>query len=166
MHLNNLRNTVTSPGTSRVNTSGTKTVTFQANSVNFMAADTLAPWITRSSTTSIFIMHDKWVLIFHEDRFQQSVPSHSHEMIENTNIFLHFLNTFNMTRVNSLCLKYDWWWHPRYLGIILHISRTHLMHRVWHLECQEYHHSMQGTTHDWLGVDSRLARRFEAQRIT
>ena len=55
-----------------------------------MAADALAPFITRSSAIIILTMQDKWVLVFHEEEFQVHLPSECWEIIKNANIFLSF----------------------------------------------------------------------------
>ena len=57
---------------------------FWENKVNIMAADALAPYI-------VLAMQEKWVPVFHDDRFQQPVPSECPAFIEN------LLNCFEET---------------------------------------------------------------------
>ena len=47
----------------------------RSNWVNTMAADALCPRVARSWAGMVLIMHDKWVLFFHKEGFQESVPS-------------------------------------------------------------------------------------------
>ena len=55
-----------------------------------MAADALAPCVTKSSAAMVLIMQDEHVLVFHEEGFQQPAPSPFWEMMENVNISLCF----------------------------------------------------------------------------
>ena len=61
-----------------------------------MAADALAPYITRTSEAMLLSMHDQWVHVFYEERFQTPAPSNFWEMIENANIFYVSENIFSM----------------------------------------------------------------------
>ena len=50
-----------------VNPSGADTGIFQDKQVNAMDADALAPCIAWTSATMVLTMHDKWIVIFHEE---------------------------------------------------------------------------------------------------
>ena len=47
---------------------------FWQNEVNVMAANALAPYVARASVTMLLAVWDKWVLVFHEERFQPPTP--------------------------------------------------------------------------------------------
>ena len=50
-----------------------------------MASDALAPYVTRTSTTIVLNMQDKWVPVFHKEGFQQPAPS----VLRNLNLNLN-----------------------------------------------------------------------------
>ena len=52
-----------------LNPSGAATRILWANDVNTMAADDLAPYVTRPSTAMILILSDRQVLVLSEDEF-------------------------------------------------------------------------------------------------
>ena len=56
-----------------------------------MAADALAPCVTRTSTAMVLNMQYKQILVFNEEGFQQPAPSQCWKIIENANIFLTFI---------------------------------------------------------------------------
>ena len=62
-------------------------------SLKLAGANELRPWllVTRSSA-AILTMLDKHVLVFHQEGFQQSLPSQSWEIAENTNTCLGILS--------------------------------------------------------------------------
>ena len=61
------------------------------NKVNAMAADVLAPCVTRSSAAVLLMIQDKWVIVFRGGGFWLLVSSWCQKMIENTNTFLSVL---------------------------------------------------------------------------
>ena len=65
-----------------VNSSAVETGIFQKHAVNIMAADALAPSVTRS-LAAMLTMYYKQVLIFHEDIFNHLALAWCVEMIEN-----------------------------------------------------------------------------------
>ena len=73
-----------------VNSSGAETRILHENEVNTLAADALAPCVARSSAAMLFNVHNRWVLIFHEEGVQPAVPSQCWAMIGNINIFCIF----------------------------------------------------------------------------
>ena len=98
-----------------------------------MAGDALAPCVPGTSAVMVLIMHDKQVLVFHEDGFYLSVSSECHEMIDNANIFLCFKKIIQHSS--------DWWQMQReyrkYNCIhlyIKHMTTTHLKYSQSHFK--------------------------------
>ena len=75
------------------NPSGVETKIFQANYVNAMAADALAPCIARPSTCIMLTKQDRWVLVFNEKGFQQPVSIQYWEIIQAMEIYSYFTET-------------------------------------------------------------------------
>ena len=80
-------------GPSDFNPSGARTGIFHGNWVNTMAADDLAPCVTRSSVTIVLIMQDKQVLVLHEER--TTCTSSVLRNIENANLTHWHLGDLN-----------------------------------------------------------------------
>ena len=76
------------------------------NKVDTMVPDALAPYVAKSSAA----LSNKWLPIFHEEKFHFLGPSQCWEMTENTNIFV-FSDKFNTSRVNNnlICMKASHW---------------------------------------------------------
>ena len=100
-----------------VNTSGAETGIFQDHEVNTMAADALAPWVARTSATTVLTVQDKWLLALHEEGFQLPVPSCYWERVENANMFLYFIKLIQATRVKTPQLLNTFW-------SLIHFTRT------------------------------------------
>ena len=47
---------------------------FQQNQVNVMAADALAAGVGQTSVPMAITLLDEWVMVFHEEGFQQPAP--------------------------------------------------------------------------------------------
>ena len=101
------------------NPSSAKTSIFHEK-VNSMAADNLAPrpCAARSSTAMALVLQDKQVLVFHKVGIQWPVTSQSWEMIENSNMFLCFLNYIQHDRVKCTFLIINFQLSTAYLPVI------------------------------------------------
>ena len=87
--------------TSQVNSFGTETGIFHKGLVNTMAADGLAPYVTRSSAAMILIMQDKHIHVFHKEGFQLPLPPNCWKMRGKcTYNFKSSEKNFSMTSVN------------------------------------------------------------------
>ena len=65
-----------------INPYGTDTEILCVNLVNTMAADVLAPCVTRPSEAMVLTMQDKGLFVFHGEGFQSPAPSQCYEMTE------------------------------------------------------------------------------------
>ena len=63
------------------------------------------PCVTRSLSATILVIQDRWLLVFHEERFQQPTPSQCEKMLQNVIIFSCFLKTIQPTKGQQWCRK-------------------------------------------------------------
>ena len=63
--------------------------------VNAMAADDLAPCVTRSSPSMALNIQHQWVLLVHKEEFQLTAPYQRSEMIENKDKYIFILSNMN-----------------------------------------------------------------------
>ena len=63
---------------------------WQNNEINSLATDALAPWVTLLSAAMVPVLaiHDKQILVLHDERFQLPSPPQCRDIIENANIFV------------------------------------------------------------------------------
>ena len=111
---------------------GGATTIFRDSYFNCMVADALAPCVTRSSATMTLTMQDKWVLVFHWERFQLPVPS---SVLRNDRkckydfIFLKII-----LGPGFIFVLPGWWWHHVTVNLSLRwqkIESSSCAHLFW-----------------------------------